>query len=65
MHDVLHTPRPAKRLVEEIFQEATRFLDRNLLVRPLGPVVYTLPPYVSEPDQVDRVWDALAEMLDS
>src|SRR6202051_3720264 len=39
------------------------FLSRGVLLRPLGNVVYILPPYVITPDQVnfvyDVIWDAL------
>ena len=40
------------------------FLSRGVLLRPLGNVVYILPPYVISPEQVhfvyDVIWDALA-----
>jgi adenosylmethionine-8-amino-7-oxononanoate aminotransferase len=37
------------------------FLGRNLLVRPLGNVIYLLPPYCVTPDELDRVYDAIDE----
>ena len=37
------------------------FLDRNLLVRPLGNVVYLLPPYCVTADELDRLYDAIDE----
>ena len=40
------------------------FLRRDLLVRPLGPVVYTLPPYCITPAQLAGVYDALEEILE-
>lgn len=40
------------------------FMERDLLVRPLGTVVYTLPPYGIDHDDLNRVWDALEEMLE-
>ncbi len=35
------------------------FLDRGILLRPLGNVLYFLPPYVITDDEVDRVFDAI------
>jgi adenosylmethionine---8-amino-7-oxononanoate aminotransferase len=35
------------------------FLERGVLLRPLGNVVYVLPPYVIEPDQLHRVYDVI------
>ena len=40
-----------------------RFLERDLLLRPLGDVVYFLPPYVVGDDDVDRVFSAIEEVL--
>jgi adenosylmethionine---8-amino-7-oxononanoate aminotransferase len=39
------------------------FLERNVLLRPLGNVVYVLPPYVIEPQQLHRVYDVITEAL--
>ncbi|MEH2510441.1 adenosylmethionine-8-amino-7-oxononanoate aminotransferase [Nitrobacteraceae bacterium AZCC 1564] len=38
------------------------FLDRGLLVRPLGNTVYIMPPYCSTADELDRVYDAIREL---
>jgi len=42
---------------------AARFLERGLLLRPLGNVVYFMPPYVIRDDEahwaLDQVWDVL------
>jgi len=37
------------------------FLERGLLIRPLGPVVYLLPPYCISEDELHRAWDAIDE----
>lgn len=37
------------------------FLERGLLVRPLGNVIYVLPPYCVTSDELDRVYDAIDE----
>ncbi len=39
------------------------FLERDVLLRPLGNVVYVLPPYVIEPDQLHRVYDVITEAI--
>ena len=37
------------------------FLERGLLIRPLGPVVYLLPPYCIGEDELHRAYDAIEE----
>jgi adenosylmethionine---8-amino-7-oxononanoate aminotransferase len=41
------------------------FLDRGVLLRPLGNVVYVLPPYVIEPDELHRVYDVMVEAIET
>jgi adenosylmethionine-8-amino-7-oxononanoate aminotransferase len=41
------------------------FFDRGVLLRPLGNVVYVLPPYVIEPDDLHRVHDAIVEAIET
>jgi len=41
------------------------FLKRNILLRPLGNVIYILPPYVITTEQLDQVYTAISEFLDS
>lgn len=41
------------------------FLDRGVLLRPLGNVVYILPPYVIEPEELHRVYDVIVESIES
>jgi adenosylmethionine-8-amino-7-oxononanoate aminotransferase len=41
------------------------FLDRGVLLRPLGNVVYVLPPYVISPDELHRVWDVIVEAVET
>ena len=40
------------------------YLDRGILLRPLGNVVYILPPYVITQEELHRVHDVIAESLD-
>jgi adenosylmethionine-8-amino-7-oxononanoate aminotransferase len=39
------------------------FLERGLLLRPLGNVLYLLPPYCVTDDELNRAWDAVGEVL--
>jgi len=39
------------------------FLSRGVLLRPLGNVVYILPPYVITPDQLNFVYDVIQDSL--
>jgi adenosylmethionine-8-amino-7-oxononanoate aminotransferase len=39
------------------------FLERGVLLRPLGNVVYVLPPYVISPDELHHVYDAIVEAV--
>ena len=39
-------------------------LERGILVRPLGNVFYTLPPYAIEPSELAMIYDLLEELLD-
>ncbi|MER8758018.1 adenosylmethionine--8-amino-7-oxononanoate transaminase [Mesorhizobium sp. M0976] len=40
------------------------FLERDLLVRPLGNVIYLLPPYCVTPSELGRLHDAIDEAAD-
>jgi adenosylmethionine---8-amino-7-oxononanoate aminotransferase len=40
------------------------FLKKGVLLRPLGNVVYILPPYVITPDELHFVYDVIASALD-
>jgi adenosylmethionine-8-amino-7-oxononanoate aminotransferase len=40
------------------------YLKRDVLLRPLGNVVYVLPPYCITADELNRVHDVIAESLD-
>lgn len=39
------------------------FIERGVLLRPLGNVVYVLPPYVISPDDLHRVYDVILEAI--
>jgi adenosylmethionine-8-amino-7-oxononanoate aminotransferase len=39
------------------------FIDCGVLLRPLGNVVYVLPPYVISPDDLHRVYDVILEAI--
>jgi adenosylmethionine-8-amino-7-oxononanoate aminotransferase len=40
------------------------FLGRNLLIRPLGNVIYLLPPYIITDGELDRVYAEIETLLD-
>jgi len=40
------------------------FIDAGVLLRPLGNIVYVLPPYVISPDELNYIHDRIAESLD-
>jgi adenosylmethionine-8-amino-7-oxononanoate aminotransferase len=40
------------------------FLARGLLVRPLGNTIYLMPPYCSNEDELDLVYQAIGEIAD-
>ena len=39
------------------------FLDRGLLLRPLGSTIYTLPPYCVKPEELNYMYDMIEEIL--
>ncbi len=42
---------------------ARKFLERDVLLRPLGNVLYFLPPFVIEAAEAERVFDLIEEVL--
>ena len=41
------------------------FLERGVLLRPLGNVVYVLPPYVIAPEELHRVYDVIVDAIET
>jgi len=41
------------------------FLERGVLLRPLGNVVYVLPPYVIAPGELQHVYDVIVEAIET
>ncbi|MBK6266026.1 adenosylmethionine--8-amino-7-oxononanoate transaminase [Marivirga sp. S37H4] len=39
------------------------FLERDILLRPLGNVIYILPPYIIKKEEIERIYQAVEEML--
>lgn len=39
------------------------FLDRNILLRPLGNVIYIVPPYVIKEDELNKIYSCIEEFL--
>lgn len=40
------------------------FLEKGILLRPLGNVIYILPPFVIKENELDMVYNAIEEFLD-
>jgi adenosylmethionine-8-amino-7-oxononanoate aminotransferase len=40
------------------------FLERNVLLRPLGSTVYVMPPYCIDAGQLGTVYDSIGDVLD-
>ncbi len=40
------------------------FLDRDILLRPLGNVLYVLPPYIITDQELSKVYAAITDLLD-
>ncbi|SHJ48032.1 adenosylmethionine--8-amino-7-oxononanoate transaminase [Maribacter aquivivus] len=41
------------------------FLERGVLLRPLGNTIYTLPPYIITDVQLQKIYEAITEALDT
>ena len=39
------------------------FLSRDILLRPLGNILYFMPPYIIEEQELNRVLDEIADVL--
>jgi adenosylmethionine-8-amino-7-oxononanoate aminotransferase len=39
------------------------FMSRNILLRPLGNIVYILPPYIITNEELDIIYEAVTELL--
>jgi adenosylmethionine-8-amino-7-oxononanoate aminotransferase len=42
-----------------------RFIDAGILLRPLGNVIYTVPPYVIRPDDLHYMYDVVGKVLNA
>jgi len=41
------------------------FLDRDILLRPLGNTIYVMPPYCTTSEELDRIYDAIRAAADA
>lgn len=39
------------------------FLDKNILMRPLGNIIYIIPPFIIEEKELNMIFNAIIEML--
>jgi adenosylmethionine-8-amino-7-oxononanoate aminotransferase len=52
--------------LDPVGADLSRFaLERGVLLRPLGDVVYVLPPYCTTGAQLDQIYGVIAEFLDA
>jgi len=40
------------------------FLERKIILRPLGNIIYILPPYCITADELNRIYGAILELLE-
>lgn len=40
------------------------FIEKGVLIRPLGNVIYVLPPYTTTPEQLETIYRSIEECLD-
>lgn len=56
---------------ESVYENSLRkeiypyFLEKNILLRPLGNVVYVLPPYIITDQELDHIYQAIRDFLDT
>jgi adenosylmethionine-8-amino-7-oxononanoate aminotransferase len=41
------------------------FVEQGVWIRPFGKLVYTMPPYITSPDDVTRIADAIRTVVGS
>ncbi|MEM7108996.1 MAG: adenosylmethionine--8-amino-7-oxononanoate transaminase [Bacteroidota bacterium] len=41
------------------------FIERNILLRPLGNLIYVIPPYIISDRELDKIYRAIEEFLDT
>ena len=55
------TYNPTKTTPEKI---STFFIEKGIILRPLGNIVYILPPYCIKDEDLDYIYDSVEEFLD-
>lgn len=48
---------------EEAYKIREFAINRGVLIRPLGPVLYAVPPYCSTPEEIDKIYSCIEEIL--
>lgn len=59
----LHSPDPTSYLNTSRKKIYKFFLEKDILLRPLGNIIYVLPPYVINDKELDIVYSAIEEFL--
>ena len=42
-----------------------KFIEAGVLLRPLGNIVYTVPPYVIRPEDLHYIYDVIVQTLNA
>ncbi len=40
-------------------------IDRELFIRPLGEILYLMPPYCTEPQEIEQAWEIIGKCLEA
>jgi adenosylmethionine-8-amino-7-oxononanoate aminotransferase len=40
------------------------FIENGIILRPVGNIVYVLPPYIIEKEQLEKIYCTIQEALD-
>ncbi len=57
-HPTVYGGMPSKQLQRKL-------LEKNIYLRPLGNVIYLMPPYCTEVSQIEEAWTVVTELLSS
>lgn len=55
---------PMNRYGKQRDQLYRHFMDRGVILRPLGNTIYTLPPYVITDEQLSKIYTAIKEVIE-
>jgi adenosylmethionine-8-amino-7-oxononanoate aminotransferase len=41
------------------------FVERGVWIRPFGELIYTMPPFITEPEDLSRITEAMVQVVAS